>query len=1419
MGVKISELGAVSALDGTEIMVGVQSSVTKRLTTAEMAAYAIDELLDAAAGTPTTGDNLVAEVSGAEKLHDLDDVAAYVVASAWSVASTAGSTTSGDLYLFDRAGTVYDIDIDNIQTYILTGIQATVLDDISGLSSATLSSGDEFLVNEGPGIMKKNTLAQLETALWADYATYVNGLDSLTGMADADELYILDAGATAKKITGANLVTYIAAEVQVAVLDQAFDEAEVDPVLSTDLMIVERQGTPDVRKTATIDSVCDYVDSVIEATASGDPVATDDEFVFYRFGVRYLGTVDSISDFVLADAWNAAAVTTFTGDSDQFLLGQSGVVKSMTKAYVVSGLQAGILDISGLGSATVSAGDELLVCESGTAKKATLAELETKLWTDLDARIDGLTNAGALADANKIYLLQSSTAYDCALSVLATYVETKIETNILDQAFDEDAVTTLQDTDLFSLERQGEPDVRKIVTGANLAAYVVDEIGAASALSAPALTDDSILMFRSGDEKLGTVQNISDFVELDILNAAAVTAFAGDSDKFLVGQAGVTKTMTKAYVVSGLQAGILDISGLSALTDATISSLDHLLVGSGSTPKRIIVSEMQERFWTDFQTYVNTTVPAVDAVADADFFYTSHGGTASSATASQLAAYVETKIETNILDQVFDEDAVTTLQDTDLFSLERQGEPDVRKIVTGANLAAYVVDEIGAASALSAPALTDDSILMFRSGDEKLGTVQNISDFVELDILNAAAVTAFAGDSDKFLVGQAGVTKTMTKAYVVSGLQAGILDISGLSALTDATISSLDHLLVGSGSTPKRIIVSEMQERFWTDFQTYVNTTVPAVDAVADADFFYTSHGGTASSATASQLATYMLAEIATAVVATAWDAADGVTLADADEFIIERTNVPKTIEATDINDYVMSKLAASAQTTPVIAGYDFLFLDGTTSKKADVDVLGTYLFTTIWDAGNAATVTTLADANMIYVAVSGVSKQITLANLQAEILDGIQATVLNDISGLGATTPSSGDEFIVNESGTPTRLTLANLETQLWTDFGTYTAALADVTTLADADRFYILDGGLANSPKYCTADEICTYIDAELWADAADSTDTQASDTFLVRRSGTTYEADISYLAAYINTGVQPTVLNISGLDTVTGVDVADLVMVCEGTTGKKATVQAISDVVNADFSVWLAALAGATLGSTDVFHLTQSGAAKKTTMADISTYCAAEAMTLPWTAVDESKWTAAPSTTSVLLMSDTSDVKVGAPIKYTIGGTVYYAIITALSANVSITIAGAPFGGSLSNLYVGIPAQVEHVDLHVDGIFGDTVQNILENIAGSKYKWRHPTAYLVAFSGASGWADTGASQPKLNVKANNALVSTEDGNGGITLSGSDSTWVNGSAVAINVTNYEIEYGEEVELYVSSAGTNGDADCLSVSLAFVYE
>lgn len=557
-----------------------------------------------------------------------------------------------------------------------------------------------------------------------------------------------------------------------------------------------------------------------------------------------------------------------------------------------------------------------------------------------------------------------------------------------------------------------------------------------------------------------------------------------------------------------------------------------------------------------------------------------------------------------------------------------------------------------------------------------------------------------------------------------------------------------------------------------------------------------------------------LAAYVAPIAVASGWTAAGEADPAVSGDMIL--ANRSGTVYELDVDTVATYALASGASATPVtsMAAADSLLLyRGGVPKLVDIAYVAPYVLATAWSAD---TVTTLLSTDNVLVGRSAASKRVTLANLEAQIVEDTAASIRN-ISGLTAATLGVTDEFLVNQSGVALKASLSTIEAKLWTDFATYAGALNDAASVVDADKFYILHSG---TPKHCTAVEVADYVTAELW-DAATASAAVSGDTLLINHSGTMGELTVDLLATYVNASAQATVTNISGLASATLAG-TDYLLVCQGTAGRQATVAAMASFVHDAFSTYQAALNSvASLSDSDTLYCVQGGTARKVSVGTVVAYAATAAMTLPWRTIAGSKYTSTPTSTSTIAMTDTSDLKIGVPVKYTYLGTTYYGIVTSIASNASITIAGAPLSitNALSALCVGIPEMVEQVDFTITTPYDNAAQDLLAAVEERYFKWQKAKAYLVSFSATNHWPDSGAIQPYVNVKIAGNLVSTDASTHGVQVSAVAGTWTDNSAVGISSANYEIERGDALDIRCTVAGTTGDAECLTVSCVFVYE
>lgn len=193
----------------------------------------------------------------------------------------------------------------------------------------------------------------------------------------------------------------------------------------------------------------------------------------------------------------------------------------------------------------------------------------------------------------------------------------------------------------------------------------------------------------------------------------------------------------------------------------------------------------------------------------------------------------------------------------------------------------------------------------------------------------------------------------------------------------------------------------------------------------------------------------------------------------------------------------------------------------------------------------------------------------------------------------------------------------------------------------------------------------------------------------------------------------------------------------------------------------------------------------------------------------------FTATPASTSTLTMGTdlTATIKVGYPLKYAIGGTTYYGIVTAITSNL-LTVAGAPLGGDVTALYYGNPERVIQATYSINGYFADAANTtLLATDLLAKEKWQQSKAYLVMISHIVTTDDSGANQPLVTVSVNGSVVGTDNTNAGLAVA---ETWTD-TVVGINTSNYDINTGEAIEIVTDASGSNGDAQNLTVRCVWV--
>lgn len=182
-------------------------------------------------------------------------------------------------------------------------------------------------------------------------------------------------------------------------------------------------------------------------------------------------------------------------------------------------------------------------------------------------------------------------------------------------------------------------------------------------------------------------------------------------------------------------------------------------------------------------------------------------------------------------------------------------------------------------------------------------------------------------------------------------------------------------------------------------------------------------------------------------------------------------------------------------------------------------------------------------------------------------------------------------------------------------------------------------------------------------------------------------------------------------------------------------------------------------------------------------------------------------------------TSTIKAGMALRYTVSGTVYYGVVTAVSfsSSTTITIVGAPCTSAPSAIEYGDATRVVFWSRVLWGAFSDAADSaLLANDNLELFDWPAAAgkAYLVWFRARPTVDDSGASQPNVNmtIAGNNVCTSS-------TLAVSDASWAATTGTNISTANYSVSAGQRVEVTVDANGTNKDGKNLTVQALFVLE
>lgn len=521
------------------------------------------------------------------------------------------------------------------------------------------------------------------------------------------------------------------------------------------------------------------------------------------------------------------------------------------------------------------------------------------------------------------------------------------------------------------------------------------------------------------------------------------------------------------------------------------------------------------------------------------------------------------------------------------------------KHATATLLAAFAVDQLQAAGVATITTLNDSDMLnAFQSNVAKKLTAQNFFNWV-VDKLEALATVTTIVSGDKLVFNDGGVLKQIDIDDVKTFLNSTNVSLGAeIAALTTATLADSDQYVVSQGTTARKTTFTAIAARVYSQFLAYV-TGLPAIAVLDDADTFYASDSGVASKVTAQTIATYVQAEVGAGIVSAAWDnyAALGASANATDVFLLERSGVGKTATGANIATYVIGTQNSAASSGAAVAGDSFVIFRAGTQYKMDVGALATYVIASGWSAASGNPVVT---GDKIVIGRGVTTYSVTVDQLKTFVQAGIQASTL-DLTGLPVASLASGSLLLIGDGVTPKKSTLADLETQLWTDYKAYVSGLTSVVTLANADTFYVIQSGTA---KKIASSDIAAYAETAMWSKSVVTP--LAGDNFWMRRGTTSYRVNIGDLASYVSTVVAGTI-NISALSAITTVSNDDLFIVDDGAVNanRKITFANVKASIFPALSAYVTGLTAAgSVAGTEELYSVNAGAPQKITVSTLWT-----------------------------------------------------------------------------------------------------------------------------------------------------------------------------------------------------------------------
>ena len=177
-------------------------------------------------------------------------------------------------------------------------------------------------------------------------------------------------------------------------------------------------------RSVTIAGIKSYVVDAIEAVAAGEAVTGADSVFILQGGALKPVDIDLVAQHAINTVWGKAAETVVDA-ADIIPLKDGGttektVTAAILAAYILGAIKASVLDVSALDTATLGAGDYLLVTQGTTAKKTTLSAINAAIYAALKTYVAALTAATSTNDADLLYIVQGGIEKQISITTLKT---------------------------------------------------------------------------------------------------------------------------------------------------------------------------------------------------------------------------------------------------------------------------------------------------------------------------------------------------------------------------------------------------------------------------------------------------------------------------------------------------------------------------------------------------------------------------------------------------------------------------------------------------------------------------------------------------------------------------------------------------------------------------------------------------------------------------------------------------------------------------------------------------------------------------------------------------------------------------------------------------------------------------------------